>query len=90
MDAAIRTYGEKGFRNSSVKAVCAAAGLTERYFYEWFENSEDMLRQCFERVTGDLIAMMRDTARNAGAIGFPFSAFCRFLAGSPRARSSSL
>ena len=65
MDAAIQTYGEKGFRNSSVKAVCAAAGLTERYFYEWFENSEDMLRQCFERVTGDLIATMRDAARNA-------------------------
>jgi len=56
MDAAIRTYGEKGFRNSSVKAV----------FYEWFENSEDMLRQCFERVTGDLIAKMRDTAQSAG------------------------
>ncbi len=66
MDAAIRTYGEKGFRNSSVKAVCVAAGLTERYFYEWFENSEDMLRQCFERVTGDLIAKMRDTAQSAG------------------------
>ncbi len=66
MDAAIRTYGEKGFRNSSVKAVCAAAGLTERYFYEWFENSEDMLRQCFQRVTGELIGKMRDAARDAG------------------------
>ena len=66
MDAAIRTYGERGFRNTSVKAVCVAAGLTERYFYEWFENSEDMLQQCFKRVTGELIATMRDTAQNAG------------------------
>ena len=65
MDAAIRTYGEKGFRNSSVKAVCVAAGLTERYFYEWFENSEDLLQQCFERVTGELVAEIRDAAQNA-------------------------
>ena len=64
MDAAIRVYGERGFHNSSVKAVCAAAGLTERYFYEWFENSEDMLRQCFRRVTSELIERVRGTARN--------------------------
>lgn len=65
MDAAIRTYGERGFRNSSVKAVCAAAGLTERYFYECFENSEDLLQQCFKLVTGELIAKIRDAARTA-------------------------
>lgn len=63
MDAAIRAYGERGFRNSSVKAVCTAAGLTERYFYECFENSEDLLQQCFKLVTGELIAKIRDTAQ---------------------------
>ena len=63
MDAAIRTYGERGFGNSSVKAVCTAAGLTERYFYECFENSEDLLQQCFKLMTGELIAKMRDTAQ---------------------------
>ena len=65
MDAAIRTYGAKGFRNSSVKAVCVAAGLTERYFYEWFENSEDMLQQCFKLVSSEMISKVRDAARNA-------------------------
>ena len=64
MDAAIRTYGEKGFRNTSVKAVCVAAGLTERYFYEWFENSEDLLQQCFTLAAGELTAGMRDAAQN--------------------------
>lgn len=65
MDAAIRTYGERGYRNSSVKAVCLAAGLTERYFYECFENGEDLLRQCFRQVTGELISKMRDAAQGA-------------------------
>jgi AcrR family transcriptional regulator len=43
LTAAAKVYGERGFRNSSVKAVCEAAGLTERYFYENFANSEDLL-----------------------------------------------
>jgi AcrR family transcriptional regulator len=41
--AAIKVYSENGFRNSSVKSVCEAAGLTERYFYESFANSEELL-----------------------------------------------
>ena len=65
MDAAIRTYGEKGFRNTSVKAVCVAAGLTERYFYEWFANSEDLLQQCFKLVASELTAGMRDATQSA-------------------------
>ncbi len=43
LTAALQVYSERGFRHSSVKAVCDAAGLTERYFYESFANSEDML-----------------------------------------------
>jgi AcrR family transcriptional regulator len=43
LTAAIKVYSERGFRSSSVKAVCEAAGLTERYFYENFANSEDLL-----------------------------------------------
>ncbi|GIZ53364.1 TetR/AcrR family transcriptional regulator [Noviherbaspirillum aridicola] len=49
--AAIAVYGERGFRNASVKAVCEAAGLTERYFYESFANSEALLVAAFNAVT---------------------------------------
>jgi AcrR family transcriptional regulator len=41
--AAIEVYGARGFRNATVKAVCEAAGLTERYFYESFANGEALL-----------------------------------------------
>jgi AcrR family transcriptional regulator len=34
-----------------VKAVCEAAGLTERYFYESFANSEALLVAAFETVS---------------------------------------
>lgn len=66
MRIAVKVYGEEGYRNTSVKAVCAAAGLTERYFYESFANGEDLLLQCFQRITTELLARMRDAARNNG------------------------
>src|SRR5215813_5822422 len=51
IEAATRVYGEVGYRNATVKAVCEAAGLTERYFYESFTNSEALLVSAFETVS---------------------------------------
>jgi AcrR family transcriptional regulator len=48
--AAIKVYGAQGYRNATVKAVCEAAGLTERYFYESFANSEALLIAAFDKV----------------------------------------
>jgi AcrR family transcriptional regulator len=55
IEAAIRVYGEVGYRNATVKAVCEAAGLTERYFYESFANSEALLIAAFDTVSHRLI-----------------------------------
>src|ERR1700756_1772150 len=55
IEGAIRAYGEVGYRNTTVKAVCEAAGLTERYFYESFANSEALLVAAFETVSHRLI-----------------------------------
>jgi AcrR family transcriptional regulator len=52
--AAIRVYGEQGYRHATVKAVCEAAGLTERYFYESFSNSEELLVASFQTVANFL------------------------------------
>jgi AcrR family transcriptional regulator len=55
IEAAIRVYGEAGYRNATVKAVCEAAELTERYFYESFASSEALLIAAFETVSYRLI-----------------------------------
>ena len=62
MRAAIAMYGDTGYRTATVKAVCEAAGLTERYFYESFANSEDLLTQCFKEVNAGLLVKMREAA----------------------------
>jgi AcrR family transcriptional regulator len=48
---AISVYGERGYHNATVKAVCDAAGLTERYFYESFANSEMLLIDSYNFIT---------------------------------------
>jgi AcrR family transcriptional regulator len=55
IEAAVRVYGEVGYRNATVKAVCEAAGLTERYFYESFANSEALLIAAYDTVAHQLL-----------------------------------
>src|SRR5919201_6585131 len=73
IEGAIRAYGELGYRNTTVKAVCEAAGLTERYFYESFANSEALLVAAFETVSrrgvnflGEVRKEHRGTPRGGG------------------------
>jgi AcrR family transcriptional regulator len=64
--AAIAVYGERGYHQATVKAVCGAAGLTERYFYESFSNSEALLIDCFNAVTYSVLAQIRRAGKEAG------------------------
>lgn len=64
--AAVQVYGERGYQNATVKAVCEAAGLTERYFYESFANSEALLLASYETVTHRLLHTLERAAEEAG------------------------
>ncbi|MGZ5202076.1 MAG: TetR/AcrR family transcriptional regulator [Telluria sp.] len=66
LEAAISVYGERGYRHATVKAVCEAAGLTERYFYESFANSEELLIACFNAVTFGVFEEVVAAAQAAG------------------------
>jgi AcrR family transcriptional regulator len=65
--AAIAVYGERGYRQATVKAVCEAAGLTERYFYESFANSEELLIASYNAVAYAVFGEIREAAAAAGA-----------------------
>jgi AcrR family transcriptional regulator len=64
--AAIQVYGERGYHQATVKAVCDAAGLTERYFYESFANSEALLIDSFNAVTYSVLGDILRAADEAG------------------------
>src|ERR1700760_2964539 len=43
IEAGVELFGTHGFRGATVRGVCAAAGLTDRYFYESFPTLEALL-----------------------------------------------
>ncbi len=63
--AAIMLYGRHGYRTTGVRAVCQEAGLTERYFYESFANSEALLAAAFDVVVERLIDQIRSVGADA-------------------------
>ncbi|AGW90434.1 MULTISPECIES: TetR/AcrR family transcriptional regulator [Cupriavidus] len=67
--AAVQVYGERGYQNATVKAVCEAAGLTERYFYESFANSEALLLASYETVTRKLLHTLARAGEENGESG---------------------
>lgn len=52
--AGLAVIGELGYSAATVRAVCAEAGLTERYFYESFENGEALLSAVYLQLIGEL------------------------------------
>lgn len=66
LDAALRVYGTRGYHSTTVKAVCEAAGLTERYFYESFPNSEALFLALYKDVSVTALERIRIAGESAG------------------------
>jgi len=43
IDSGKTLFGTLGYRKTTVRGLCAHAGLTDRYFYESFASLEDLL-----------------------------------------------
>ena len=50
IEAGIELFGTQGFRGATVRGICAAAGLTDRYFYESFASLEALLADVYRTV----------------------------------------
>jgi AcrR family transcriptional regulator len=53
IEAGLELLGERGWQGTTVRAVCAEAGLTERYFYESFAGRDELLAGVFDRVASE-------------------------------------
>jgi AcrR family transcriptional regulator len=51
MEAALDVFGTRGFHQTGVRDICAQAKLTERYFYESFQNREALFLAVYEAAT---------------------------------------
>ncbi|MFZ2530612.1 MAG: TetR/AcrR family transcriptional regulator [Rhodococcus sp. (in: high G+C Gram-positive bacteria)] len=88
IDAALEEFGTTGFAATSVKQICTAAGLTERYFYESFRDRQACLTELYGTLVTELraataaaIAAADDTE---SAILGGLTAFVEYLTDDPR------
>lgn len=74
MQAAFEVFGQHGYRQATMRLICAQARLADRYFYEHFESTHDCyvavhsqacaeaalaVEQAIRRLPGDLLLRAR-------------------------------
>jgi AcrR family transcriptional regulator len=60
VEAGIDLFGTQGFRGATVRGICAAAGLTDRYFYESFATLEALLGEVYRTLTHAFAARLTE------------------------------
>jgi AcrR family transcriptional regulator len=68
LEAGLELFGTRGYADTSVSAVCAAAGLNRRYFYESFDGSEDLLREVYEAIVAEIAREVIEVTARAPTI----------------------
>ena len=57
VDATIAVLAESGEAKATMTAICAGAGLTERYFYESFTSLDDAMLAALDQVCDEIITL---------------------------------
>lgn len=70
LDAGLDVFGSVGYSAATVRQLCREARVADRYFYEEFASTEDLLlavyEACMDRLTG---AVLEVAAAHSGDVG---------------------
>ncbi|HET7454273.1 MAG TPA: TetR/AcrR family transcriptional regulator [Solirubrobacterales bacterium] len=56
----IAVVGERGYREATISQICAAAGVSRRTFYGYFDSKEECFGEAFDRITEHLDGALRE------------------------------
>jgi len=79
LDAGLQVFGTTGYRTATVRQLCRQAELTDRYFYESFGNTEDLLVAVYEREFDHLQQVVLAALADEAALRDPMVAVERAL-----------
>src|SRR4051812_32339558 len=66
LDAGLELFGTRGFASTGVKDVCREAGVTDRYFYESFNDGGALFLAVFDRLTDELFEAVAYAVSESG------------------------
>ncbi len=64
---ALQLLGTDGFSATSVRAICQSARLNPRYFYESFDDLDDLVVALYDQLVAELHAEVTKRGRLFGA-----------------------
>ncbi|MCP2315263.1 transcriptional regulator, TetR family [Nocardia amikacinitolerans] len=85
--AGFELLGTEGTSGVTVRAVCRHAGLSPRYFYESFTDTDELTTAVYDRCDAELAAAMFANAQRAdlaAAVAAAVGAAAEFFAADPR------
>lgn len=87
--AGVSLFGTRGYHDTGVREICAEARLTERYFYESFENREGLFAAVYASLNGELrrltLAALARAPREPEALAeAALRVFLRYMKEDPR------
>ena len=60
LDSALELFGTRGYADTTIGQLCAAARITQRSFYEYFQTREDLLLALYDRLIETHAARVAD------------------------------
>lgn len=63
LEGALKVFGERGFENATVAAICSEAGISEPTLYEYFDSKEEVLFSISELYTRRELERLSELAR---------------------------
>lgn len=89
LDAAFEVFGRQGYRDTTLRQICAQARLTDRYFYDHFSSLNDIFLQVRQRLSGELVeqimqVLLKPQADPMLVIREALAAFFQYIKDDPR------
>ena len=58
LDAAFDVFGRQGYKETTLRQICANARMTDRFFYDHFKSLEDIFLQVRQRLTAEIVQIV--------------------------------
>lgn len=89
IEAGLELFGTAGYSATSIEAVCAAAGVSTRNYYDHFRNREELLVAVYDQITLEAQQAILQASAQPGLTmeqqaRAGLTAFARFMVGDER------
>ncbi|MEB3020432.1 TetR/AcrR family transcriptional regulator [[Mycobacterium] crassicus] len=84
MQAGFELLGTEGAAGVTMRAVCRHAGLSPRYFYESFSDTDELTLAVYDRCNGELVAAIADAAGTESPVTAAIDAAAGYFEADPR------